>query len=126
TERLAAEVAHARRHRTSLELVMFDLDRFKQVNDVHGHLAGDAVLRSVVDLVHTLIRTEDVFARFGGEEFVLLTRDCDVAKLAERIRASVESHAIATTAGPLHVTVSLGAARLDELDADATATGLVE
>ena len=126
TERLAAEVAHARRHSSPLELVIFDLDRFKHVNDVHGHLAGDAVLRAVADRVHSLIRTEDVFGRFGGEEFVLVSRGADAAKLAERIRASIESLLIPTSSGELGVTVSIGVARLDEVGFDTTGIRLIE
>ena len=126
TERLAAEVAHADRHRSSLQLVFLDLDRFKQVNDVHGHLVGDAVLRAVADRVHSLIRTEDVFARFGGEEFVLVSRDCDAVVLAERLRAAVEALSVPTKDGPLRVTVSLGVARFDELGTDRSAAALLE
>lgn len=126
TERLVAEVAHAQRHRSSLEVIVFDLDRFKQVNDVYGHLIGDAVLRAVADRVHAVIRSEDVFGRFGGEEFVLISRSSDVTRLAERIRAAVEQLAIPTDRGPLRVTLSLGVARLDEVGDDATAETLLE
>lgn len=126
TERLAAEVAHARRHRSPLEVVVFDLDRFKLINDHHGHLVGDAVLRAVADRVHSLVRTEDVFARFGGEEFVLLTRGCDAERLAERIRIGIEELAIPHRDGALQVTVSMGVARLDEVAFDTTGTGLVD
>jgi diguanylate cyclase (GGDEF)-like protein len=126
TERLAAEVAHARRHSSALELVIFDLDRFKQVNDVHGHLIGDAVLRAVADRVHSLIRTEDVFGRFGGEEFVLVSRGADAVRLAERIRASIEDLTIPVSNGELRVTVSIGVARLDEVGFDTTGNRLIE
>jgi two-component system, cell cycle response regulator len=126
SERLVAEVAHALRHHSSLEVIVFDLDKFKQVNDQYGHLVGDAVLRAVADRVHSLIRSEDVFARFGGEEFVLLSRSSDAARLAERIRAGIEQLAIPTARGPLHVTLSLGVARLDELGPRATASSLLD
>jgi two-component system, cell cycle response regulator len=126
TERLIAEVAHALRHRSSLEVVVVDLDKFKHINDQYGHLVGDAVLRSVADRVHALIRSEDVFGRFGGEEFVLISRSSDAARLAERIRAAVESLAIPTDRGLLHATLSAGVARLDELGAQATARSLLD
>jgi len=126
TERLVAEVAHALRHHSSLEVVVFDLDKFKQVNDQHGHLVGDAVLRAVADRVHAVIRSEDVFGRFGGEEFVVISRGSDAARLAERIRAAVEHHAIPTDRGALHVTVSLGVARLAEIGAPASAPTLLD
>jgi diguanylate cyclase (GGDEF)-like protein len=126
TDRLVAEVAHALRHHSSLEVVVFDLDKFKQVNDVYGHLVGDAVLRTVADGVHALVRGEDVFARFGGEEFVVITRGSDAARLAERIRVAVEALVVPTDRGPLRVTVSLGVARLDELTAEITADALLD
>lgn len=126
TERLAAEVAHSLRHRSSLEIIVLDLDKFKHVNDHYGHLVGDIVLQRVSERIQQLIRSEDVFGRFGGEEFVLLSRGSDAARLAERIRAGVEQLAIPTADGMLHVTLSLGVARLDELGPSATANGLLE
>jgi two-component system, cell cycle response regulator len=126
TERLVAEVAHARRHQSSLELVMFDLDKFKHINDHYGHLVGDTVLRTVADRVHALIRSEDVFGRFGGEEFALMSRSSDAARLAERIRQAIEQLTIPTDQGPLNLTVSLGVARLDEVHPSAGATGLLD
>ncbi|HVK88943.1 MAG TPA: GGDEF domain-containing protein [Kofleriaceae bacterium] len=126
TERLVAETAHALRHRSPLELVMFDVDKFKHVNDVYGHLVGDTVLRVIAERVHALVRSEDVFGRFGGEEFVVISRAPDAAKLAERIRVAIERLAIQTERGPLHVTVSLGVARFDELAREVTAGALLD
>lgn len=125
-ERLAAEIAHARRHRTALGLVMFDLDEFKNINDTHGHLIGDIVLSEVADHVRTLIRAEDVFARFGGEEFVLLVRGAaDPIRLAERIRTIIEDHRIKAPGIDLHVTVSIGVALLGECTLDGDGASLV-
>jgi two-component system cell cycle response regulator len=121
--RLGAEVAHARRHASSLALLLFDLDRFKDTNDTHGHLAGDAVLRAVGDRVATLIRVEDVFARFGGEEFVVLIRasgPLDAVRLAERLRASIESMVIRAEGVEVKTTISVGVASLSELGPEAT------
>lgn len=126
TERLIAEVAHALRHRSSLEVVVVDLDKFKHINDHYGHLVGDAVLRAVADRVHALIRSEDVFGRFGGEEFVVISRSSDAARLAERIRVAVESLAVPTDRGLLHATLSAGVARLDELGPNANASRLID
>jgi len=125
TERLTGEVAHALRHHSSLEVVVLDLDRFKQINDQHGHLAGDAVLRQVAARVQTVIRSEDVFGRFGGEEFVVVSRATNAARLAERIRAAVEQLVVTTDRGNLRVTLSAGVARLEELAGNATADALV-
>jgi two-component system cell cycle response regulator len=129
-ERLLAEIAHARRHRTQLALLMLDLDRFKEVNDKHGHLTGDMVLRVVSSHVARLIRIEDVFARYGGEEFVILVRATahkDAGKLAERVRTTVERLQILAPndAGPLSITTSIGIASLSELSPEAGSNELV-
>jgi diguanylate cyclase (GGDEF)-like protein len=117
-ERLASETAYARRHGTKLSLILFDLDHFKRVNDTHGHLVGDEVLREVSALVQRMVRAEDVFARFGGEEFVLLVRGIEhvnVGRFAERVRLAVERLEIASEAVVVKVTISLGFSSLAEL-----------
>jgi diguanylate cyclase (GGDEF)-like protein len=128
-DRLSSETAYARRHATKLSLVLFDIDHFKQVNDAHGHLAGDDVLREVSALVSRMIRTEDVFARFGGEEFVVLARGighASAGQFAERIRVAVEQLEVASEKVVLRVTISLGYAALDELgEGQRTAEGLL-
>ena len=73
-ERLESEVAYAWRHKSDVALIMLDLDHFKKVNDAHGHLVGDAVIHAVAEAVKGLTRTEDVFGRYGGEEFALVAR----------------------------------------------------
>jgi two-component system, cell cycle response regulator len=127
-ERLVAEVAHARRHKTSLAVLLFDIDRFKDTNDQHGHLVGDAVLRGLAEQVHPLIRLEDVFARFGGEEFVILIRANgiqDAPRLAERLRASIEKLKVKAFKTTVSVTVSVGVASLEELGDEATGRDLL-
>jgi len=127
-ERLAAEVAFAHRHESPLALLMLDLDWFKRINDTHGHLAGDTVLRAVAVQVSRLIRAEDVFARYGGEEFVVLARatpHADAARLAERIREAVGELRLETSGADLAVTVSIGVASVAELGPDAGAAELV-
>lgn len=126
TERLTSEVAHALRHSTPLEVVVLDLDKFKQINDQHGHLVGDAVLRQVAERVQTVIRSEDVFGRFGGEEFVVLSRAPNAARLAERIRVAIEQLSIGSERGKLSVTVSCGVARLAELQSAITSDALLD
>jgi diguanylate cyclase (GGDEF)-like protein len=128
-ERLAAEVAHARRHSAKLALLMMDLDDFKGTNDRYGHLGGDAVLRHVAATVHSLIRLEDVFARFGGEEFVVLTRGDGVvnaAQLAERLRKAIAEAEVQLDEQTIRVTVSIGVAELAELDSKDGAETLLE
>jgi pSer/pThr/pTyr-binding forkhead associated (FHA) protein len=73
-ERLRAEVAYAVRHRSHASLLIIDLDHFKRVNDTYGHPAGDAVLKRASDACMRALRTEDVFARFGGDEFAVVLR----------------------------------------------------
>jgi diguanylate cyclase (GGDEF)-like protein len=129
-ERLLAEIAHARRHKTQLALLMVDLDRFKDINDAYGHLAGDMVLRVVASHVQRLIRLEDVLARYGGEEFVILIRStalADAGKLAERVRSTIERLQIAAPTGKatLQVTTSIGVASLSELAPEAGGTELI-
>ncbi len=129
-ERLLAEVAHSRRHKTQLTLLMLDLDRFKEVNDVHGHQVGDMVLRVAASHVARLIRLEDVLARYGGEEFVILARSTllkDAGKLAERVRSTIERlQIIAPREGnAISVTVSIGIAALSELAPEAGANDLI-
>lgn len=114
-ERLASELAYAKRHSTPLSLVMFDLDHFKRVNDTLGHLAGDHVLRTVAGLLKRTLRAEDVLARYGGEEFAVIARGIDVAQavmLGERLRTTVERARIQYGADVIPVTVSVGVASL--------------
>jgi two-component system cell cycle response regulator len=114
-ERLDAEIAYALRHSGELSLVMMDVDHFKRVNDTHGHLAGDAVLKAGAQVLASGIRTEDVLARYGGEEFVIVARGVGVkaAKgFADRLRQRVAQTTVSFGATVLRVTVSAGVASL--------------
>ena len=120
-DRLEGEFRFALRHKTALAIVMIDVDHFKDVNDTHGHVVGDAVLADVAAAIHPTIRGEDVFARYGGEEFVLLCRASDSAQtrvVAERIRELVAGRCLETPTGEVSVTVSLGIAALPEIAVD--------
>lgn len=105
-ERLEQELSFSRRQGTTISLILLDLDHFKQVNDRFGHVAGDEVLRVVASRVKSSIRQEDVFGRYGGEEFALIARnDREGAKyLAERLMVRIavpvpwEGHLIEVTA----------------------------
>ncbi len=116
-DQLASELAYARRHRSPLTLVMFDLDHFKRINDVYGHVAGDEVLKELSRQVQSMLRVEDVFARYGGEEFAIILRGIDIAHagmLSERLRATVE-HAHYESAGVrMPVSISVGVAQFEE------------
>ena len=112
SDALAAEVARAGRHGTALSLVLADLDDFKLVNDVHGHAAGDMVLREFADVLRATVRETDLAGRWGGEEFLLLLPGTDAvgaAQLAERVRLAFAERPILTPDGaPLAVTCSFG------------------
>jgi two-component system, cell cycle response regulator len=115
-ERLDAELRFAHRHGTELALLMIDVDHFKSVNDLRGHLIGDSVLVSVAATLARAIRNEDVVARYGGEEFVVILRATALDHamlLAERLRKKVDETLTPCDDGPgVHVTVSIGAAEL--------------
>jgi diguanylate cyclase (GGDEF)-like protein len=94
-------------------VIVLDLDRFKQVNDTFGHQAGDQVLGRVGDTMRSVVRGEDLVARFGGEEFVILMAGRDRATgaaLAERIRAALSEVDWEPIASGLNVTISAGVA----------------
>ncbi len=92
TERMNGEFSRALRGKTGLALIMFDLDHFKNINDTYGHLGGDEVLKEVAQRVKTLLRAQDVFGRYGGEEFCILLPDTNLEGgmiVAERIREKI-------------------------------------
>lgn len=96
-------------------ILMMDLDDFKQVNDVHGHMAGDEVLKKVAEALNSCIRRGDIAARYGGEEFVLLLPRCEIEtadEIAERIRAAVASISLPVEGDEeaRNVTISIGIA----------------
>jgi len=92
---LRATIASSRRHNRDMSAVLVDIDRFKSVNDGHGHAAGDAVLREVAVRLIAGLREEDVAARWGGEEFLLLLPDSpDATVVCERLRASIADRPI--------------------------------
>lgn len=113
-DRLDGELKFARRHTSALSVLMVDIDHFKQVNDRHGHVAGDAVLANVASAIARSVRNEDVVARFGGEEIGIILRAIEIDHamlLAERLRRLIAG--IATRCddkGPIRVTVSIGCA----------------
>ena len=116
----ATEVARAVRTGSALAVVLLDIDKFKAVNDTHGHLVGDQVLKEIATTLNGALRDYDLAGRWGGEEFSLLlpqTRAVDALRIAERVRASVAGLSIIVpgmTGGErVHVTVSIGVAALD-------------
>lgn len=126
-EKITAEMERALRYDASLALLMIDLDHFKLVNDTHGHLIGDDVLRDMASLLRDLVRENDLVARYGGEEFVILlpeTDDVGADGFAERVRSAVRDKPFASRAGEpaITLTASIGvatfpAARIESVDA---------
>jgi diguanylate cyclase (GGDEF)-like protein len=110
-ETLAREISEVRRHDHGLALGVCDIDRFKVINDTHGHLIGDEVLCALVRLIEGHLRAHDILGRHGGDEFVILTAHTSVAAAAttfERIRSVVAETPMATSVGSIPITISIG------------------
>jgi len=104
SKRLGKEISRARRHGGHVTLVFIDIDDLKGINDTHGHVSGDRVLQAMAATVRSVIREEDIFARFGGDEFVLVLPDTDpqgAADLIERIKGAISSTVVDTPGGVL-------------------------
>ncbi|HVM18833.1 MAG TPA: GGDEF domain-containing response regulator [Egibacteraceae bacterium] len=116
-KQLDAAVGAARRHGHPLTVCVCDIDRFKQVNDEHGHLAGDDVLRAFAGIVSQQLRREDAVARFGGDEFCLMFPHVtaeEAAQAVERIRQALEERTLLLPDGrELSVTATFGVAEFD-------------
>jgi len=111
--RLADEFARWQHRGGDLSILLFDLDHFKHINDQFGHVAGDAVLRVMAQRVDSVVRSEDTFGRFGGEEFALLlpaTPLADAMRVAEKIRHTIGHAPIDVDGVVVPVTASVGAA----------------
>ncbi len=117
----ASEIARAVRTRSPLALILIDVDHFKIVNDLHGHLAGDKALRAIAHVFRIFLRDYDLAGRFGGEEFAVLlpqTSAADARHIAERVRLHIADTPIRISddpaAVPVHITVSMGVAALGQ------------
>ncbi|MFQ5703818.1 MAG: sensor domain-containing diguanylate cyclase [Gemmatimonadales bacterium] len=115
-EKLERELDRVGRYDVELSILMIDIDRFKNINDTRGHLAGDGVLRQLGDLLRKQVRSVDLAARYGGEEFVIVLPDTNLEgalKFAERLRQSVETNEFAEAGDAIKVSVSIGVASVD-------------
>lgn len=102
--------------------ILFDIDYFRQVNELRGHLAGDAVLRSIARITREALRDSDVVARWGGEEFIVLLKDCSLdqaAAVAEKLRAAIDRHDFSPAFPDRHITISLGVAQYETSESTA-------
>jgi diguanylate cyclase (GGDEF)-like protein len=96
--------------------ILLDVDFFKHVNDVYGHLAGDEVLRMVARICKAMVRESDVVTRWGGEEFIVLLKDCPLEQavaVAEKLRSEIDRHDFSKIVLDRHITISLGVAQHD-------------
>jgi diguanylate cyclase (GGDEF)-like protein len=109
-QRFEAELSLACRGKRPLAVLMIDLDRFKSINDNHGHPAGDEMLRRIAQVLAQSVRTEDVVCRYGGEEFAIIAPGISsgAADLSERLRAVVEGHEVMIAGKRVPMTVSIG------------------
>ncbi|MBN9118263.1 MAG: GGDEF domain-containing protein [Planctomycetes bacterium] len=112
-EFLEREVVRSQRHARPLSILALDIDKFKTLNDSLGHLCGDFVLRELADVIRGNVRQEDLFARCGGEEFVIVlvetTKDGAVL-VAERLREAIAKHLFRFESAPINLTISIGVA----------------
>jgi len=116
---LEREINLAHRHGNPLALIMLDIDRFKQINDSYGHLAGDVVLKALAQCITECTRSSDIVFRYGGEEFAILLSSTEgegASLLAHRIRLAVEGICVKYEAADIRLTVSVGVAGLDRGD----------
>ncbi len=122
-QKLEQEMDRAARYATMLTGMMIDIDNFKQINDTHGHLVGDRVLKQLANLLKREQRSVDIVTRYGGEEFVVLLPETTAAEsrnFAERILRRVATHEFGETGQPVRVTISVGIASYpDERVSDA-------
>jgi len=112
-EKITAEHLRYLRYKRPYSIVIIDIDHFKKINDRHGHLTGDDVLRTMADLVKTHLRTCDAFGRYGGEEFIILLPETTLkaaVTVSENIRQLIQNHDFP---GPGKVTVSMGVAEVN-------------
>jgi diguanylate cyclase (GGDEF)-like protein len=112
-DQLGREIERARRYKMPLSLLMMDIDHFKSFNDTYGHPVGDLVLKEIANVITASLRINDIAARYGGEEMVVIVPSCDeksVLIAAERIRKNIEIHTIDSMGRALKVTVSVGCA----------------
>lgn len=125
-EFLDREVVRSQRHNRPLSVMTLDIDKFKTLNDAHGHLCGDFVLRELAEVIRGNVRQEDLFARSGGEEFVLVlveTTADGAVLVAERIREAVAAHTFRFESTSINLTISIGVASTVG-DANVTPTAL--
>ena len=118
-ERVQQEYEKIARYAGIMSVLLVDADHFKQINDTHGHSAGDQVLRELAEIFSSQLRAPDVVSRYGGEEFAIFLTETSLGgaySIANRIREAVESHAFSHEGKTIPVTVSIGCSQSDKRD----------
>jgi len=111
------ECARAKRYGIEFAILMFDIDGFKQINDTFGHMVGDEVLQAVSRVCQNVIRQTDVFARWGGDEFIILVRqsaEVNLMAMVERIKAEFRQNILVINGEKIQITISIGGQRSEE------------
>lgn len=114
---LTDAIPRSRRQNRALSLLMIDIDHFKNINDTHGHLTGDSVLRGLAGILQRRLRPNDRLGRYGGEEFCVILPETTMhqaAKFGEELRALVEAHAFVAEDKNIRVTISVGVGTLQD------------
>jgi diguanylate cyclase (GGDEF)-like protein len=125
---LDKEINRAQRDNLPVAIIMIDIDKFKAINDTHGHHVGDLVLHEVASVLKNNVRNYDEICRYGGDELLIILPNCNSAKaetIAERLRKSVIKHKITTDAVSLNVTISLGGTTTENHSSDVTPEALI-
>jgi len=113
---LRSELCRSARERSSVSLLLCDIDHFKNINDFHGHLVGDEILQGVSMRMRNAVRGNDAVGRFGGEEFLIVLSSCPNSYLhccAENVREAVSSVPFQTKSGPISISLSIGAVTVE-------------
>jgi len=116
-DRLKMEFSYSKRHQSPLSLMIFDIDFFKKINDTHGHLTGDSLLKQFAYTIDQTKRQEDLFARYGGEEFVLLLRNTKLENsvaIAQKMLDKVQNTSFMIDKKNISITVSIGLSAFEQ------------
>jgi two-component system cell cycle response regulator len=116
-DRLDSDYAHVKRHGGTLVLLMFEIDHFTKLNDTHGQPATDAILKELACVTNSILRANDIFARYDDAQFALLARDIGdegAVVLAQRIRRTIKDHTFLVKGTQVPITVSLGVTSLSD------------
>jgi diguanylate cyclase (GGDEF)-like protein len=125
---LDKEINRAHRNNLPMAILMIDIDKFKSINDTHGHQIGDLVLKEVANILKKSIRNYDEICRYGGDELLVILPDCNPGKtesIAERLRKNVIEHGIKDDNVTLNVTLSFGGASTESFASDVTSEVII-